>query len=230
MAPKQTAYQEVFAVNLRRIRGKLTQDELARRIRIGWGLKSWTQATVAAVETGRRGLSLGEAFLLQQVLQSPLSEFGRLRPGQQSIDVEGATITAKEWEQMVQGRPPRIANARALNLLPGRSGVWTDRLWHAAERIVARYGLADGLVGIVLLEGERMVERRAASRLRVNPVELAAASHALWGHGLTEKRDSQVQPTGNEASDRMRAAHVTRALQKEIARRIRAVQKEGAKL
>src|ERR1035437_6771844 len=61
----------VIAGNIRRLRtdtppGSLSQDGLARAIRIR-GIP-WTRATVAAVETGRRSVSLVEGIALADVL------------------------------------------------------------------------------------------------------------------------------------------------------------------
>src|SRR5207245_7531021 len=41
------------------------------------------------------------------------------------------------------------------------SGSWTHRQWVSAGRVLARYGLAEGLTGILLLAATRVSERRA---------------------------------------------------------------------
>src|SRR5438105_1114013 len=66
-------YQAVLGQNLRRRREALglNQEQVAQRARVV-GL-SWTRATVAAVELGRRSATLGEALVLQGLLNIPLA-------------------------------------------------------------------------------------------------------------------------------------------------------------
>src|SRR5690349_20549555 len=82
--PWPRSYREILGQKVRKIRldRRWRQDDVARLARQR-GLP-WNQATVAAIETGRRSLSLGEALLLQMILRVPLSDL--LRP----TDARGA--------------------------------------------------------------------------------------------------------------------------------------------
>ena len=73
------SYQRLLGRNVREQRLKLglRQDDVARQAQ-ALGLH-WTQATVAAIETGRRQTSLGEALLLALLFVAQLVLGGFLR-------------------------------------------------------------------------------------------------------------------------------------------------------
>src|SRR5207253_1857096 len=107
---------------------------------------------------------------------------------------------------------------RDLKALVRRYGV--DRIYIEASG--ARQGLDERAL-LVWLAGDalREAERRAATSLGVPALEVAVSAWALWQHGLTEERDRLAKRTGDDDSDRMRAAWVTRRLVKQLATRIR---------
>lgn len=216
MARQTAKYQRVFGVNLRRIRTGLglRQDDLAGRMRtLG---ASWSQASVASVEADRRQVSLGEAVLLQQALGVPLRELLAPLDNTTVIEVEGARLPASVWSQLAGGQP-----SPALEALDPRA-----LQQFLAKPPVVRYGRAFGFGpgnAEVIAGAGGVAERRLARKLKVRAIDVAVAARSLWGHSLTEERDSRFERTGNSASDRMRAAQVTRQqLQGEIAAWIKA--------
>jgi hypothetical protein len=93
----------ILAANLRHLRGNRTQDEIAARAR-RLGLQ-WTRATIAALETKRRKLSLGEALLAQAVYCRPLADLLGCRETEvvdvDGVEIGGGTLRALasgEWE------------------------------------------------------------------------------------------------------------------------------------
>src|SRR5688500_8909646 len=59
-----------------RERLELSQDEVARAAKASWGL-GWRPSTVAAVEAGRRKLSVAELLLLPRILMAAAFRKGR---------------------------------------------------------------------------------------------------------------------------------------------------------
>ena len=207
--------------NLRRRReGRregLRQDDLAARMRqLGLG---WTRATVTAVELGTRGLTLGEAFALQLAVGWPLQDLLQI-PGDlidvEGVDVDGVVFHPDFWNKWVM-QPAYtypLLDLRGVNQRP-------PKLRATEQQIVDRFQLSPELVPWALADRRRATEIRLGRNLKVSPLEIACAAYARWGHGVTEERDSRVARTGNPASDRLRAAHVTIELQKEIGQEIR---------
>jgi transcriptional regulator with XRE-family HTH domain len=213
------AYQAVLSVNLRRIRlaREMLQEDVAEEMR-KVGCRAWTRATVAAVEIGRRDLSLGEMWLLQMALNAPITDLTQVGEDVRDIDVEGMHFTPTGWRRLVEGNP------LAINLGGQMPDAWPQHQtdFSASERrILQRYSLTLEEQVYAGIDRWRVAEDRAAKKLRVQPLEVAAAAYALWHRGLTNERDARTERTGVDASDRMRAAHATRELQKDIAARIK---------
>src|SRR5437763_15303760 len=96
------SYQRLLGRNVREQRLKLglRQDDVARQAQ-ALGLH-WTQATVAAIETGRRQVSLGEALLVASMLGRSLVDLLEA-PGRVSVDVEGVTLTRSQLLRLASG-------------------------------------------------------------------------------------------------------------------------------
>jgi transcriptional regulator with XRE-family HTH domain len=232
MKRQAAKYQVVLGVNLRRIRTErgLLQDGLAGRMRT-WPLDAgWTQATVAAVELGSRDVSLGEALLLQQALDVPLRELLAPLEDTPVIEVEGAQLPASVWSRLAEGQPS-----------PGLNSVDPDLMKQFLSRPpVSRYGRSFGFGPSDTAKGFAraggVAEQRLARKLsepkyrlgKVGALDVAAAAQSLWGRSLAEERDSRFEHSGDSASDRMRAAQVTRQqLQGEIAAWIKGRRKKS---
>lgn len=220
-------YQDVLAENLRGLREEqgLSQPALARRMR-GAG---WTQATVAAIETRRRAVSLGEALLLQAAFRVPLARL--LRADQaEAIDVEGYGVSGQSLRRLAAGDPP--AGTLLTKQARRGAGVTLDaaesrRLIKRAERVGgidrAHPDSPETQVLNMALDARGDAEQKAARRLGVEPFDVAAASHALWDRTLTEERDQRLGTVTGEGKDqRAIAGHVTRKLQEELGSHLRA--------
>jgi transcriptional regulator with XRE-family HTH domain len=206
-------------VQRRRLGLGMRQDELAARLRDGFGLQ-WTRATVAAVETGRRQVRLDEvptvcaAFLctpadlfvgdgpvaLADGVKAQLPAVRKLMAGEQDM-----ALVDLGW------KPPRMSREDA-NRLRQRFGV------------LAR--LADGTVtiGRVLKAKQGEAEQKAARKLGVDAEMVTVAALGLWKRSLTEHRDAIVAETAPaDASPRTLQAmrgRVTRELVEELRIRI----------
>src|SRR2546422_750068 len=107
-------YQRILGGNLRRLRearGFRQEDVAAFARALGLrtqgprtqSLKTWTQATVVAIERGYRQVSLGECLLFQSIFNVGLSEL--LAPDVEFVEVQGARVAAANWALVVSGIP-----------------------------------------------------------------------------------------------------------------------------
>jgi transcriptional regulator with XRE-family HTH domain len=207
---------------MRRLRHEYgrNQDDVATSART-MGL-AWTRATVAALETGRRSLDLGEYFLLPVVLNHA---FGV------EVDLPGLVPIAGR----VRFGPEAVGSGIALRA--GMAGTMQevalddlDTPWtRKATRMVREAGEAFSAARRVwpaakprdLVAAERdssqLVEVRAGERLGVPPFEVALAARRLWGRSLTEERNHRLsEASENPRSARAYAGHVTRTLTAEL--------------
>jgi transcriptional regulator with XRE-family HTH domain len=159
----------------------------------GFGL-NWTQPTVAAIENGRRALSLGEAGLLGMI-----ATFAGLSPRLRLLDF------IPDTDEQVIVAPGHEAQLKKIRWLYGtldeQEGIRGD---HQAVRVEPIITEAD---------------RKAARALRVNPETVRWAAFQLWGHGLVEERDRLVADPAATAQKRGR---VTRGLVARLRARIKA--------
>lgn len=218
----EPTYQDVFRENLRHLRAERgwRQDDLALASR-AIGLR-WTQATVAAIETNRRQVSLGEMWHMQTILNVP---FSRLFETDSSfVNVEGVSVPTDELQKWVRGeavfrptsttRPesPESVGAIIMTMSPARAkglarkfGVPTE------EEDLRRYALAS----------QMDAEIKAARNLNTNSFEIAVAAFSLWGRGLTDERDRLVDEDEGNGGVRARRGWVTRRLLEELEERLR---------
>lgn len=209
---KAKPISNVIGENLRHWRSEagVTQDEVARAaLELGF---EWTQATVAAIETGRREVSLGEFVALPFIANrlAPRAGGGRFRR------LYGFLAEA----------PEAIALAKDVRLADPANNLWT--LFDGAAvggngRVPAgavspRPGVRERIPERV--ESELDAQRKAARSLGVEPGMIGLAAWQLWGRNLTDERDARVsRRVGNDVSARSLQAHrghVTRELLEEI--------------
>jgi hypothetical protein len=226
------------------------QDDLARAAR-SYGL-SWSRATVAAIETGRRQLSVGELFLLPAVLNRVI---GASDPVSGSLLV--ADLLPEREDQWVALTPRASVRVRSLRALLGaaaepmseqdfdiphrrqmrmaQAGLkesiqrWTARTETTWRRIMGRPLTASDLPTLnqALEDAAGAVEQQTARGLRVSALAVALAARKLWDHSLTEQRD---QLLGDERRGALYArtlqalrGHRTRALLVELRPLLRAL-------
>jgi transcriptional regulator with XRE-family HTH domain len=220
------------------------QDEVATAAR-QWGLQ-WTRATVAAIEIGRRQLSVQEFLLLPYVLKEsqPITvtaaeheEFYMELADFFSDDGDGWIELTREtsalpqtlrdilqghaWDSLFFIDTPRYRQEQAF-----RAGAMAMApRWLAEQKAIweqvwpgARLSISEQ--NRILIESERDTEQKAAYKLRVPAFAIAVASRKLWGCSLTDERDRCVaEQTTSEATPRTVQAirgHVTRSLLTEI--------------
>jgi transcriptional regulator with XRE-family HTH domain len=205
---------EVIGQRMRAIREEHgeRQDEVAAVAR-DYGL-NWTRATVAAIETGRREVSVAELLALPHILGVPVWDLfptdATVRVGPDSTmtgagaraTFAGSDVTFADFDT-----PAGRAIARGFRSLARHP----DRLKAAIEtgrRVWPQASARDVLEARRDAEGE--VDRRAADRLGVDARALALAARRKWGHGLTAERDRRT-PAGVTST-----GHITRALLAEL--------------
>lgn len=215
MAAETQSLSSVIGRELKTLReaGGLRQEQLAAEAR-RFGLP-WTRATVAAIELGRRQLSLGELLLLPELLGRAGAGWGYdvsdLIPDDERPVLVAGVITAPARavrarfadtdEDAVERaarlttaefKPPRPDVAPATFTLPQ---AWlldvlrVKRLEDVPERFWIEVGL----------EAAGDAERKAASSIGVPPLALALAARRRWGRSLTAERDRKVANATNPA-------------------------------
>jgi transcriptional regulator with XRE-family HTH domain len=207
--------QQVLRTNLLRLRKERgqRQDDLAEAVR-EVGLE-WTQATVAAIETGNRKLSLEEVFLLAVVLRIPLADL--LVTEDKAIDFSGVRLSSTDAARVAKGELVFIGSTQAAaRVLAERSQ--TGLAKHA--EMARRYGVPDREIWKAGIASLGDPEGKAARRLGVSAFDVAAAALSLWGHRLGQERDRRVSEGPKTSDLRARRGHVTRALLKELRERI----------
>jgi transcriptional regulator with XRE-family HTH domain len=197
---EQTTLEQAIGAELRRLREAdgTRQDQLAAAAR-RYGLR-WNQATIAAVELGRRKLSLGEVALLPLVLAEGL---GDPNAGARLLGV-GELIP--DVDQDVDVSPGLRLPLRTVRMLFGGPSESAERPEPSARRPE--------------LDAAGDAERKAARKLGVSPHAVALAARTLWNQGLTEERDRRVGNPARALSRRSlqaRRGRVTRRLVQELA-------------
>jgi hypothetical protein len=130
---------------------------------------------IAAVELGRRRLTLGELAVLPLILVEADVTGGRLLTLEELIPVNEDLVSVGP------GLKLPLSVARAL-LLERGSDNWTVA---PAKPVIVG---ADRRV----LEADSDAEQKAASTLRVSPEAIVQAAHQLWGRSLTAERENRV--------------------------------------
>ena len=163
--------------------------------------------SAAAIETGRREISLDEAVRLPWIYGVELAD---LVPRHTQVGL-GATSASGSLVQ---------AALRGKALTQG-FGTWGEGATDLSGRLMRRV-IGSQQVGriwpdappeeieVAARSAANEVEVRAAKRLGIEPVALALAAQRRWGHGLSEERDRRA-PHGITSR-----RHITRALLDEL--------------
>jgi transcriptional regulator with XRE-family HTH domain len=165
-----TTLEQAIGAEVKRLRKAdgARQEQLAAAAR-KYGLK-WSQATIAAVELGRRKLSLGEFALLPLVLTEAFGD-----PDAGGLLLSHADLVPDEGQD-VDVAPGLRMPLNAVRMLLGGEA--------AADPVPQRQALA--------LEASGDPERNAARKLGVPARTVVRAARKLWGHGLAEERESRL--------------------------------------
>jgi transcriptional regulator with XRE-family HTH domain len=153
---------------------------------------NWTQSTVAAIEGGRRSLTIGELGHLPTILQVVgIPNVGRV------VD-------------LIPDTDERIL------IWPGHEAPLKSVRWFygTVEEREAAPGYEAKPPGMVITEAER----KAARALKTTPARVSQAAQELWHHSLDEERD---RLTGDLAATPQKRGRVTRLLMRDLKRKIR---------
>ena len=221
MADTATALATLLGQRLRALRegGGKRQEEVAAAAR-GFGL-SWSRATVAALESGRRRLSVDELFLLP----AALNRLALGRPGKEAPTSGGllvADLLPERGDQWVALTPRTSARVRVLRGVLGAAAEpiteqdfdtphrrqtrmaqaalqqsirrWTKHTGTTWRRIMGRPLTGPDLTTLnqALEDAHGAVEQQAARGLRVPALAIALAARKLWNCSLTEQRDRHL--------------------------------------
>lgn len=190
----------------------LTQDEVARAARqIG---VDWTRATVAAIETGRRDVSLGE-FLALPFIVNRLTDGGSTTSRRRLV---GFVARQKGTRDVALTDDCWLFDASNLTQLVNGGRVGTQDV--AAGAVKPRPGVRREIASRV--ESALDAEQKAARSLGVTAMEVRLASYTLWGRSLTDEREERVGRKHLEDSSppslQAHRGHLTRELLKELER------------
>lgn len=196
----------------------LRQDDIGAAAR-AIGL-SWTQATVQAIEAGKRKVALGEFLLLPTVLSEALDR-----------DVGLAELLSADGPIALADRVSVEANSLR-RVLPGkalddvsveRGATWDDETLDEVFRgpyTTMLNELEQHRVDAVTAarSGHGDAERKAARTLDVPAGLLALGAHLTWGRSLTDERDDRLDGEDIEDPETLRARRgwVTRELLVEL--------------
>ena len=195
----------VIAGNIRRLRtdtppGSLSQDGLARAIRIR-GIP-WTRATVAAVETGRRSVSLVEGIALADVLEVGIA--GLVEGTSSHVTVDLGIWSSAYLAGAVTGNTAGIADAfqsDELRRLDRTMRAGVRELQGRMNLVRSRWGADIDLTPVAVVERERRISDvevavagrlESRTRLAVNGFEVVVAADAMWQRSFQEERERRV--------------------------------------
>jgi transcriptional regulator with XRE-family HTH domain len=252
MTDAPPALATLLGQRLRALRegGGKRQEDLAAAAR-GYGL-AWSRATVAAIETGRRQLSVGELCLLPATLNRLAGAEGPASGGLLVAD-----LLPERGDQWVALTPRTSVRVRSLRALLGATGEpisdhdfdiphrrqtriaqaalaesirrWTtdtDTTW---RRIMGRPLITSDLTTLnqALEDAAGAVEQQAARGERVSTIAVALAARKVWDRSLTEERDHRLAEArrGVPSARTLQAlrGHRTRVLLVELRPLLRAV-------
>ncbi len=182
----------------------------------------WKRSTVASIETGKRGLSAEELVTLPLLLsytlgaeihlQDLLVSDGAYVANDLVFTRQGLTSVLTQQEMPSDGFRRPESTRRLLDAMDfgGKAslGKRVERLWPGIPRSGRFIDL--GVLQEVERAGSGDAEQKAARKLGLSGVDVAAVSFRLWGHGLTAERDDRA---GDNAT---RRGHVTRTLIEDI--------------
>jgi transcriptional regulator with XRE-family HTH domain len=210
---------QLLAKQIRKVRDaeNLRQDELAKTMRRVWGL-NWSRATIAALETGKRQLTIEEFLVLLGTYPDRFFS---------DVDQDEITVGAA-----------RLPTASIIGLFSLKQLVPYKSRPSLLERIAESNDMGD-LENWVHLENPNVpplilyeevnadAEQKTAKALsrmcgiRITPMAVVVLARNLWeGRSLSAKRDEEAKKTvGDSADERTLQAvrgHVTRQLVKQL--------------
>lgn len=191
----------------------LRQEDIASSARGRFGLL-WTQATVAAIETGKRHLTVEELILLPLLLTCELEEL--LPNVDPRVENEWIALTPQTEVRLRLLR--NVLNGKARNSSPLDIGLTTDR--RRSESIpTSLFNNATLVPRQLKNEAASDAAIKGAQRLRMSPLEIAGAAQRLWGRSISEERDARIAERIRDKKPRTIQAlrgHVTRTLLSEL--------------
>jgi hypothetical protein len=223
---------QAIGQRLRQLRGEygLRQDQVAtaaRRVGLGW-----TQSTVAAIEHGNRGLSLGEWFMLPMVVgfagggAGPWPKLAELLPDSGRVAVSAETTA--DVDVLRAGLAGQLDHD-SRHPFADYDTPFTRKLNESTRRFTAELRPLLPLWPDMATDGYRNAqkaargdaERKAARKLGVPPLKLSVAAFGRYGRSFTEERDARVaEQAPTDAAPRSLQAlrgHITRGMLAELA-------------
>lgn len=222
---------QIVGRSLKRLREErgLRQEDVAARAR-AVGLATWVQSTVAAIETGRRALSLGEELFLQGLLGEPRlrDQLLRTTPEDEVVEVEGVKLDRTRWLKLLRGREFVVSDRE---LLRKELRPQVERNRRRSAELAGRYGVDPDLVWQAYAIASSDAAARTARRLGLGhePLLVGLACLKLWGHGLVEERDRLLTKEPRKGNERVRRGHITRRLTEQIAAVVAEVERRRRK-
>ncbi|MEX0755008.1 MAG: helix-turn-helix transcriptional regulator [Actinomycetota bacterium] len=189
--------------HVREARG-LSQEELAERLRVE-GLP-WSRSVIAALESGRRELAVGDLVLLTVAL----TERGRAEP--ELLPLDGTVEIAQAKNFPAERVRAALAGTLTAWLLHPQDARGQGHLEPDPTRSERQWR-------------ERLEEptRHVARKLDSHPLVISRTAHELWGRGFMAERDARVSSDPRSDDPRVRRAlrgHTSRALARELAERL----------
>lgn len=180
------------ASQIRRVRKRLglTQSDLARLASIAGA--SWTQSKIAAMETGRRDIGLGEALILGNLLGVGLQELTVPADSQNDVQVGGVQVTSEQLGRMINGLPVLSGVANAADAA-AYIDVMTTGYRRRLAQLVDAFGLREVSDATTTIEAwaHGPAERAAAEQFQTTPEAVSAAAMLVWSRSLTAELRSR---------------------------------------
>lgn len=212
---------------------QVRQEDIAATARKHYGL-AWTRATIAALESGKRSLSVEELVLLPLIVsfshcrlpdnENSFIELQDLIPSSGWVAISRETnvqadiikeVLAGEVGKSVPGYIDSPYTRRIQEALPK----WTEKMTAFAKKYdetQARWPNTKVPWRDFDNEITSDVVKKMATKLRTTPLEIVFASHSLWNRSLAQERDSRLSETDNTRTIQALRGHVTRSLTKDL--------------
>jgi transcriptional regulator with XRE-family HTH domain len=206
---------------IREAQGKRQEDVVVAAREFGL---EWTQATVAALETAKRQLSVSEFLLLPCVLGIELRE---LFVGDESVRLPtGAQTQPKILRAIVSSQ----AKSLGYDALRTQRKGTVRRVLRQVTKAIRSLPIPPPMqeqIGQTITGLLGVADAKAARKLRVDQISLWTVATRLWGRSLTDERDRRLealrdaaQPPSSRTVQAMRG-HITRSLLEELKRELR---------
>lgn len=211
MSKEEAGFPQVVGINVKKIRGQNTLEDVALAGQ-NYGA-SWSSGSISAIEQGRFKATLDTLALLSLALTDLRQDNGEevtiseLLETEQPIQIsETNESTYQEVLTWLAGKPLRTnLNARTYETISARARAEVERVkgLHFPPNWVIDTGR-----GGPLTTGEKRLAKRAG----IDPHELRAWSLHLWGKTLEDRRDEIAGPS----SSPQKKGRVSRELLDEI--------------